>query len=287
MSDLNLHHLRYFWAVAHEGNLTRAARGLFVSQSSVSAQIKKLEEDLGYDLFERRGRELALTEAGRIALDYADAIFATADELRGVLAEGAAGPHKVLRVGALATLSRNFQIGFLEGMVERGDVDVVIRSGSLEAMLEALETHRLDVVLANVSPGREAASPWVPHLIATQPVSLVGHRRLRRPLDRLLAEEPLVVPPRESSIRTGLDALLDRLGVRARIAAEVDDAAMLRLVTRSHPGLAVVPPIVVKDELDRGELVEVAQLPGLEETFYAITSRRRFPNPLLEELIGG
>ncbi|MCB0062969.1 MAG: hypothetical protein KDE19_12675, partial [Caldilineaceae bacterium] len=81
--------------------------------------------------------------------------------------------------------------------------------------------------------------------------------------------------------RTGFDALVSRLGVRPHIVAEVDDMAMLRLVARSHNGLAVVPPIVVKDELDSGILVEVAKLPGLEETFFAITSTRRFPNPLL------
>ena len=85
MSDLNFHHLRYFWAVAHEGNLTRAAEQLHVSQSAVSVQIKKLEEDLGHALFERRGRQLHLTEAGRLALDYADTIFDLGGELVGVL----------------------------------------------------------------------------------------------------------------------------------------------------------------------------------------------------------
>lgn len=291
MSSLNFHHLRYFWAVAHEGNLTRAARQLHVSQSSLSVQIQKLEEQVGLPLFERRGKQLILTEAGRIALDFADSIFATGDELMGTLGHlvgSGESARRVFRVGALATLSRNFQIGFLAPLLVRDDVEVVIRSGALGDLLQGLEAYRLDVVLANVVPLRDAATEWVPHAIDRQPVSLVGPRkrgRPRRDLGRLLESEPLVLPTVESSIRTGFDALAARLGVRPRIAAEVDDMAMLRLVAREHDGLAVVPPIVVKDELDSGVLVEVAQLPELEETFFAITPARRFPNPLLDQVL--
>jgi LysR family transcriptional activator of nhaA len=290
VSALNFHHLRYFWAVAHEGNLTRAARQLHVSQSALSVQIKQLEAQVGIELFERRGRQLVLTEAGRIALDFADSIFATGDELLGTLGQlgGGETARRVFRVGALATLSRNFQIGFLAPLLAREDVEVVIRSGALGELLQALEAFRLDVVLANVAPLRDAATDWVPHAIDRQPVSLVGppkRGRRRKDLAHLLAREPVVVPTVESSIRTGFDALADRLGVRPRIAAEVDDMAMLRLVAREHPGLAVVPPIVVKDELESGVLVEVAQLPELEETFFAISPARRFPNPLLDVVL--
>ncbi len=289
MAALNYHHLRYFWAVAHEGNLTRAARHLHVSQSAVSVQIQSLEEALGHDLFERRGRQLVLTEAGRITLDHADAIFTTGDELLGVLQDPVGRARQVLRVGAVATLSRNFQLGFVQPLLERDDVELVVRSGALAELLQALELHRVDVVLANSVPARDAATPWVAHHLASQPVSLVGppsKPRRRRKIKTLLATEPLVVPALQTSIRAGFDALAERLGVRPAIAAEVDDMAMLRLVAREHPGLSVVPPIVVKDELDTGELIEVAALPGLEETFHAITLSRRFPNPLLRALLG-
>ena len=107
---LNYNHLRYFWAVAHEGNLTRAAERLHVSQSALSIQIQKLEARLGHALFERRGKQLILTEAGQIALDHVAAIFATGDELLGTLSEKTGPVQRVLRVGALSTLSRNFQI---------------------------------------------------------------------------------------------------------------------------------------------------------------------------------
>jgi LysR family transcriptional regulator, transcriptional activator of nhaA len=282
---LNYHHLRYFWIVAHEGNLTRAAEKIHIAQSALSMQISKLEEDLKHPLFERQGRRLILTEAGRIALEFADSIFATGDELMGTLGQLDQPQQRVLRVGALATLSRNFQLQFVAPLLTQDEVEVVVRSGTLGDLLHALEDYQIDVLLANVSPPRDAATRWIAHAIDRQPVSLVGHPRAGREhlsLSELLSQESLVMPTAQSSIRTGFDALVDRLGIRPRIVAEVDDMAMLRLVAREHTGLAVVPPIVVKDELDNGTLVEVAKLPGLEETFFAMTLKRRFPNPLLD-----
>ena len=283
----NFHHLHYFWAVAHDGNLTRAALRLHVSQSAVSMQIQKLEAELGHALFERRGKQLLLTEAGRIALDHADAIFARGDELESALQERGK-QRRVLRVGSLATLTRNFQLGFLRPLFGPGDVEIVIRSGAFPEMLRALEAHLIDVLLSNAAPPRDAVTPWVAHAIAEQPVSLVGpptRKKRRRTLEELLSSEPLVLPAAESSIRAGFDALVNRMGIRPRIAAEVDDMAMLRLLARERIGLAVVPSIVVQDELEARVLVELAPLPQLKETFFAITLARRFPNPLLKLLI--
>ncbi len=118
MAELNYNHLRYFWAVAHDGNLTRTAQRLNLSQSALSVQIRNLEQRLGHALFERRGRQLHLTEAGRIALDHADSIFAAGDELIGTLKQ-AGRVRQALRVGALATLSRNFQLRFLRPLLGR------------------------------------------------------------------------------------------------------------------------------------------------------------------------
>lgn len=287
MSNLNYHHLHYFWAVAREGNLTRAAERLHVSQSAVSVQIKKLEEHLGHALFDRSGRQLELTPAGRVTLDYADAIFDLGRELVGALDDRSQQAKRVLRVGVLSTLSRNFQIGFLDPLLNRSNIRVSVRSGPLDDSLERLEAHRLDVVLTSVVPARSEGSSWVPHTIDEQPVSLIGRPRARRPrsLSRLLAEESLVVPSPESSIRSDFDALIAQLDVKPSIAAEIDDMAMLRLFARSHDGLSVIPPIVVQDELADGSLVEVMRLPELVEAFSAITMPRRSPNPLLMDLL--
>lgn len=288
MSQLNYNHLRYFWAVAHEGNLTRTAEKLNVSQSALSIQIRKLEAQVGHALFERRGKQLILTEAGRVALDHADTIFAAGDELIGTLKDQSGTIRRVIRVGALATLSRNFQLGFLRPVVSLPDVEVVLRSGRLADLLRELEALRLDVVLVNQVPHRDAATPWISHKLADQQVSLVGSPRRvagSAGIVELLSNNPIILPSLESSVRTGFDALASRLGVRPRIAAEVDDMAMLRLMAREDVGLAVVPPIVVNDELANGLLIEASKLPGLQETFYAVTQMRRFPNPLLKQLL--
>ena len=288
MDVLNLHHLRLFRAVATDGTLTGAARWLNLSQSALSTQIKTLEAALGHDLFERRGRGLVLTEAGRIALDHAEAIFRTADDLTATLRETSQA-RRPLRVGALATLSRNFQMQFVRPLIGRADVELVLRSGSQTELLRDLDALVLDVVLTNLAPSREAGRPWLVHKLAEQPVSLIGTPSrvgaVPRPLLALLAEEPLILPAPGTSLRLTFDALAARLQLAPVIAAEADDMAMLRLLAREDAGLAVIPSIVVQDELTTGLLVEAAQIEGMSETFYAITRERRFPNPLLALLL--
>jgi LysR family transcriptional activator of nhaA len=248
-----------------------------------------LEADLGHDLFERRGRNLVLTEAGRIALDYADQIFRASEQLTATF-RAVGGQRKVLRIGALATLSRNFQMGFLAPLLGRDDVEVVLRSGTQASLLRALEALRIDVLLTNQVPARDAASPYLVRRLAEQPVSLVGSRsRLAlaaQGLPMLLSRAPLILPTPETALRAGFDALVESLGIVPRIAAEADDMAMLRLLARSDAGVAVIPPIVVRDELANGTLYELAQLPGLTEEFHAVTTPRTFPNPLLRDVLG-
>jgi LysR family transcriptional activator of nhaA len=288
MANLNLHHLRLFRAVAREGTLTAAAKALNISQSAVSTQIKALELDLGHDLFERRGRNLVLTEAGRIALDYAEQIFRASEQLSATF-RAVGGQRKVLRIGALATLSRNFQMHFLEPLIGRDDVEVVLRSGTQGSLLRALEAMAIDVLLTNLVPARDAASPYLVRRISEQPVSLVGAAsRLElaaRGLPALLAEAPLILPTPETALRAGFDALTERMGIVPRIAAEADDMAMLRLLARSDAGVAMIPPIVVEDELANGVLHELFQLPDITEQFCAVTIARTFPNPLLREVL--
>jgi LysR family transcriptional activator of nhaA len=289
MAILNLHHLRLFRAVANDGTLTGAARGLNLSQSALSSQIKALEAALGHDLFERRGRGLHLTEAGRIALDHAEAIFATAHDLTATLAQTGRA-RRALRVGALATLSRNFQMNFLRPLIGRADIEVVLRSGSQGELLRGLEGLALDVVLTNLAPARDATSPWLIHRLAEQSVSLVGTpARVGTPprtLADLIAAHPLILPAPDTGLRAAFDAWASRHNLTPIIAAEADDMAMLRLLAREDAGLAVLPPIVVQDELASGLLTEAAMLEGMHESFLAITLQRRFPNPLLAEVLG-
>lgn len=288
MATLNFHHLRYFWVIAHERSLTKAAARLHVSASALSIQLRQLEERLGQALFERKNRRIELTEGGRIALEYADAIFRSGEELVSTLKGSARKGRAVLRVGAVATLSRNFQIGWLRPLLGRDDVELVLRSGTLNELLVQLAAHSLDVVLTNASVPRDAKAPWRVFKIGEQEATLVGrpsrkHKKFRFPDD--LRQTPIVLPGPESSLRESFDTLMEQAGIRPLIAAEVDDMAMLRLVARESKGVALVPPVVVKDELERGTLAQRARVTGLKETFYAVTASRRFGNPLLKTLL--
>ena len=282
VQTLNYHHLRYFREVAREGHLTRAAERLRISQSALSSQVRQLEERLGHALFERIGRRLVLTEAGRVALDHADVIFAAGEELVATLGRGGddAGSGPPLRVGALATLSRNFMVSLLRPVLASG-VRVELRSGTALELIERLDALALDAIVLNGPPPGEPDGR-VSHRLAEQGASLIGTPELigdETNVEPLLRGSPLVVPTVSSGIRVGLDALLARLAIRPTVVAEADDMAMLRLLAREGAGLAVIPAVVVRDELASGALREAAPLPGISETFYAVTRERRFPNP--------
>lgn len=287
MAYLNYHHLRYFWAIANEGSLTRAARRLNVSPSSLSIQLKALEEQLGQDLFERHGRTLQLTEAGRIALGYSNALFKLGDEFLSTLEGLGPSARQVFRVGAVSTLSRNFQIELLRPLLGQSDVDIIVSSGAFLDLLSRLRDHRLDIVLANQPAMQEQDEDWQSTLIAEQSVSLIGSPQLQKGKFRFpkdLANISVAVPGRGSGIRTAFDRLLESHEIRPSFLAEVDDMAMLRLIAREGLCLILVPPVVVVDELENGSLIEHCVFPQIKETFYAITRRRQFPSPLLKKL---
>lgn len=287
MADLNYNHLRYFWAVAHDGNLTRAAKRLNLSQSALSVQIRKLEQRLGHDLFERRARQLHLTEAGRLTLDHADTIFAAGKDLLGTLSN-TSEVRQALRIGALATLSRNFQISFLKPVLGQQNIELILRSGSADELFLALEALNLDIVLTNQPAPDDDLARFVTHRIAEQKIGLIGSlERLQgdTPLANLLRHNPIILPSTGTSVRSGFDALMARHGIRPSIAAEVDDMAMMRLLVREDVGLAVIPPIVVKDEIAAGQLMESSIDLDLTESFYAVTVKRKFPNALLARLL--
>ena len=205
-----------------------------------------------------------------------------------MLQGGQGAQRRILRLGAVATLSRNFQLELVRPLLGRPDVELALHSGTLRDLLVQLRNHGLDAVLSNLPVRRDAETPWHSQLLGEQPVSLVGRparRRFRFPED--LRDTPLVLPGLDSNLRAGFDLLMERHGIRPQIAAEVDDMALLRLLAREGAGMALVPPVVVRGELEAGTLVERCRIPELRESFYAITPSRRFPNPLLAGLIEG
>jgi LysR family transcriptional activator of nhaA len=288
LARLNYHHLHYFWAVAKEGHLSRAAQRLHIAPSALSTQIRQLEGQLGQPLFIRQGRTLVLTEAGRIALGYADTIMTAGQELVATFKEGRRRELQVLRIGAVATLSRNFQRTFVAPLLGMPGVELVLQSGSLAELLPRLQAHTVDLVLSNRRVPEDADNAWRSVRIARQQVSLVGppHRKrrpFRFPAD--LADTPLLLPSRDHGFRSAFDLVCERENLRLNVVAEVDDMAMLRLLARDSGAVALVPAVVVRDELHDRRLQEYCVVPNLYEEFWAIGVRRQYQHPLLRSLL--
>jgi len=289
VEQLNFHHLFYFWRVARLGHLTRAAEALHTSQSALSAQIRQLEERLGETLFDRRGRRLALTASGQLVLAYADQIFGLGQAMLGRL-QGSGDGVQRLRIGSVATLSRNFQENWLRPALEDPAVMLSLESGTLEGLVAQLKAHQLDVVLANEPvPTTDPDHPLHCRLVGSQSVSLVGPtarwqgRQLRIPDD--LGGLDMALPGPRHALRAQFDALCEAAGVRPRIRAEVDDMAMLRLLARDSGWLALLPEVVVQDELKSGLLSVTGRSEPLRESFYAITAPHRLRPQALDGLL--
>lgn len=286
---LNYHHLRHFWVIARRGGLRRAAADLNVSQSTLSQQLGELEAWLEQPLFERRSRGLHLTEAGRIALDHAETIFQTGGELLDLFRRRRRESTPVIRIGAVGPLSKNLQYDFIEPLIASGRARVVVVAGPLDVLFAQLQQHTLDLVLSNMPLRTDQEANVFNHLLGEMPVFLAGRMRgagLARGFPESLKGAPLFLPSRQSHIRADFDMLLADAGVEPRIVAEVDDAALLRLLALSGRGLALVSAIVVERELTSRQLNSLHRVPGLVERFYAITLRRRFGNPEIEQIVG-
>lgn len=285
---LNYLHLKRFWIIARERSLTKAAKLLRVSQSTLSEQVSELEEWLGQPLFERRGRGLELTDAGRIALGHAETIFQTGQDLLDELRRGKSRSIPPLRIGAVGPLSKNLQFDFIQPLIARRDVRVSVAAGSFDDLLLRLGSRELDVVLSNMPPRMDMQSEVFSHLLGEMPVYLTGTMALpakRGQFPQWLEGVPLFLPSRQSHVRSDFDLLLEEAGVKPDVRAEVDDMALLRLLALSGQGLALVPAIVVKHELKSKRLKSAFRVPGLSERFYAITSKRRFGAGWLAETV--
>ncbi|MEJ6475614.1 LysR family transcriptional regulator [Pseudoalteromonas piscicida] len=277
MSRLNYHHLYYFWQVAKVGNLTQVAKALHVSQSALSAQIKQLEHNVGVSLFERVGRSLMLTDQGKKVLSYADDIFTTGQELEALLSRGVQSTTHVT-IGVLTTLSRNFVEAFISPLMQRSDVQFTLKSGSISELLNGLTNHELDLVLTNRTVNLDTSDPyWQCQEVAKQPLAIIGppHLKPTTPFPQGFEQTRWILPPANSDLRTAFNALCAQYQYFPNILAEVDDMAMMRLLARDSGAIAVLPAVVVKDEIAQGVLQQYQDLPDIYEYFYAISTHKK------------
>ncbi|WP_018411603.1 LysR family transcriptional regulator [Methyloversatilis thermotolerans] len=290
LEQLNFHHLLYFWRVAKSGHLTRAAAEMHTSQSALSAQIRQLEERLGEKLFEREGRRLVLTDTGHMVMSYAENIFGLGQEML-VRLEGRSEGMVRLRVGSVATLSRNYQENWIRPLLTDQSVLLTLESGRLDDLIDRLMSHQLDVVLSNEAVATDTARPLHCRLLGSQEICLVGPSGLRSESPMRIPDDldgmDIALPGPRHTLRAQFDALCMSAGVRPRLRAEVDDMAMLRLVARDSGWLAVLPEVVVQDELRTGSLVMLGRSEQLRENFYAITTAHRHRVERLESLLAG
>ncbi len=285
---LNYHHLRHFWMIARHRSVTRAAEKLNISQSTLSEHLAELEAWLGEALFDRRGRELHLTEAGRVALEHAESIFTTGHELISRFRQSSESQQRVLRIGAVGPLSKNLQFDFIQPILADTRTKVVVVAGALDELTGQLQDHKLDLVLSNIPLRADQEQNIFNHPLGEVPVFLVGGKKLAGgppQFPDFLKNVPLFLPSRQSDVRANFDLLLAEAGVEPFIHAEVDDMALLRLLALSGEGLALVSKIVVERELQSRKIKFMLRVPNLVEKYYALTLRKRFQNLWLGEIV--
>jgi LysR family transcriptional activator of nhaA len=290
MTWLNYHHLRYFWAVAREGNVSRAAKGLCLAQPTVSQQLRALEEALGEKLLERAGRGVALTEVGRTVYRFADEIFSLGRELQDTIAGRPTGRQARLAVGIADMVPKLVAFRILEPALRMDEVRLVCHEGRPERLLDMLAAHELDLVLADAPLGLSAASRAYDHLLGECRVAVVAVPRLaaaarRRGFPRSLAEMPMLLPTAGTALRRALDAWLDEHGIVPRVVGEFQDSALALAFCELGAGLMAVPDAML-DALRARGLRPAGTADPLRERYYAISVERKLRHPAAVAIAG-
>ncbi len=239
------------------------------------------------DLFTRAGRSLVLTEVGIQAFSYAEEIFKKGEELESLLTLGIQSEQRTVRIGMLSTMSRNFIESFIEPILHKPNVKYILRAKGQTNLLNALADHQLDLALTNIEVRGNSKQVWQCRLLARQAIAIIGPPGLGLGQDfpSQYQAQRWVLPVHESPIRSAFDGFCAQYQFRPAVVAEADDMAMLRLLARDAGALAVMPGVVVKDELKTGELVKYWVLPNIFENFYAVSVARHIPNPLITQLL--
>jgi LysR family transcriptional activator of nhaA len=281
--DLNFRHLLYFWAVAKEGSITRAAERLGLSVQAISTQLGQLERQLGQALLAPQGRSLKLTEAGRTALAYADSIFHMGDKLREALAEPSAGRVR-LAVGITDAVPKLIAFHVLENVLQPPlRVRLECIEGDFDHLLGELAVNHLDLVLADRSAPQRANLRLQSKLLGNVGIAFYGTRELQRKYAKgcpaSLQGAPLLLPARSDPLRTGIDAWLEAQEIQPQVVGDFTDSALLKTFGRAGLGLFPAPLTMAEDIRVQFAAVPVGELAGVSESWYAIASQRRLQHP--------
>lgn len=285
MDFLNYHHLRYFWMVAKKGSISRAAEEIGVSQPSISAQIQLLEDNLGTELFQRVGRKLVLTEAGQLALTYADEIFSAGRELVSSLEHGNGGRAMRFNVGMTDSLSKLIAYEILKPAYHYSrPTHVVTRQGELSVLMNQLQMHRLDLVLADEPVTTSLKSKAYNHRLGRSGVTFCAApemaTRLRKDFPASLDGAAALLPADNMGMRRDLETWFDRQNVRPFLVAEFEDATLMEVAAADGLGFTTVHSVADQAALKHYGLKVIARAEACRSDFYAITGERLVKHPL-------
>ncbi len=284
MDWLNFHHLRYFWMVAREGGLRQAAEKLHISPPSISAQIRELEGALGEKLFRRSGRANVLTDAGQIALRYADDIFGLGRELSAAIKQRPTAKALRLHVGVADSFPKLMTQQILQPVFALpAAVHVICREGKMPDLLGQLTAHRLDVVLSDEPASGSHKARVFNHALGECGVTFCAGPRLAAALHkgfpRSLHQAPALLPADGTGLRRAVEQWFQSLGIVPRVLAEFEDAALMKVVASDGRGFIPVPTLVAQEAIDRFSLRIIGATEKCREQFFAITADRRIHHP--------
>ncbi|MFM8252096.1 MAG: transcriptional activator NhaR [Planctomycetota bacterium] len=289
MEWLNYHHLLYFWMVAREGTIQRAAEILHVGQPTISTQLRKLETAFGQKLFRRAGRTLELTEAGQMVLRYADEIYSLGRELTDTMRGHTSGKPVRLVVGIVDAMPKLMVRRLLEPALQiLPEMRLVCVEDPLERLLAELTQHRVDLVLSDSPVTAAMRVKAFNHSLGESAVGVFGSKNLakryRRDFPQSLTGAPLLLPARHTALRRALDAWLDQQNYHPQIRGEFEDRALMKAFGQTGEGL-FPGTMAMADEIIRQHEVElIGELANVKEQFFAITAERKLVHPAVQAI---
>lgn len=292
MEFLNYHHLRYFWTVAKEGGLTKAAAKLHVSQPTISAQIQALEGVLGEKLFRRAGRYLALTDAGQHVLMYAEEIFSIGQDLLNSVKQRPTARPLRLHLGVADALPKLVTYKVIEPIFRLPQpVQLSCWETKVSDMLVELAAYRLDVVLADEPASSGVTTNVFNHFLGECGVTFCAEPRLaakmRRGFPKSLNGAPALLPMSNSGLRRSLEKWFHATGVRPRLVGEIEDPAFVNILALHGLGFMPVPTLVAKEIVTRFGFRAIGRTDDCQQQFYAITPERKLTHPAVVAITSG
>ncbi len=286
---INYRHLYYFWVVAKEGSVTRAAARLELAIQTIGTQLSQLEQSIGKSLFSQQGRRLVLTEAGRLALAYADQIFLLGAQLQEALGEADSGRIR-LTVGISDSLPKLTAFRLLESTMHLPTpVRLVCYEDQFDALLADLALHKLDVVLTDRAVRSGTTLRVFSHLLFESATIVAGAPALAQVyadgFPTKLNGAPFLLPTRNNALRGRIDAWFELHNVRPDVVGEFEDNALLNTFGRRGAGLFFAPAALATDLADQFGALMVGPVPQVREQFYAISNERKIKHPAVEAIL--